>query len=182
MSKLKRSVFCCTLACVPTLSFAFFCPTNFNQIDFGMTPDQVTQQCGKPTNVVESKKENQNIPQSWDFYIKAPVSTGGAYIDSGTAGTMKTSFVFNANGEVINMSVDGIGVGATSICSNTPIQIGATRDQVKAACGTPGFVTKSTPAPGEAVPKDFKIVEFEYSSATPPVTLVFEDGVLKSKK
>lgn len=178
MKKFKLIASCITLTCLPAVSFAFFCPSNFNQIDFGMSPDQVTQQCGKPDKQTEAEKENENIPQSWDFYLKQPVATGSNAQPS-TVGTMKSSFVFDADGKLINMSVNGIGVGASSVCGK-PINLGATRDEVKAACGDPGFVSKSQ-ASGEQQ-KPIKVIEFEYSSANPPATLVFENGVLTSKK
>src|SRR5579883_3046155 len=37
-------------AFIPTLSLAFFCPTNFSQIDFGATLAQVEQICGSQIN------------------------------------------------------------------------------------------------------------------------------------
>ena len=92
-------------------------------------------------------------------------------------GTLKTSFTFDANGKAVNISVNGIGVGATTICGNN-LQLGDTRDTVKAACGTPTLINKQTASPEKP---SIKVVEFTYKS-TPPVTLIFENGKLKEKK
>lgn len=171
-----------TLVCLlslPTLSHAFFCPTNFAQIDFGMTTDEVTQACGKPDSQKESTKENENVPQEWTYYVQQTVSTGGS---QNMQGTLKSSVTFDDQGKAINISVNGIGVGATSLCS-TPIQLGDTQDKVKAACGSPAFVTKqnATTSGGQQQPPT-KIVEFNYSSANPPTILIFENGKLADKK
>lgn len=163
---------------IPSLSFAFFCPTNFSQIDFGMTTDQVTQLCGKPDSQKESTKANDNIPQEWSYYIPQTVSMGGS--NPNAQGTLKTSVTFDDKGNAINISVNGIGVGATSICG-TNIQLGNSRDTIKSACGDPSFINKqSTGAAGSEPPA--KVVEYIYSSANPPTTLIFENGKLTDKK
>jgi len=168
------------LLTLPSIALAFFCPTNFNQIDFGMTTDQVTQSCGKPDSLKESVKQNENVPQEWDYYIPQTVDMGGT---SQTAqGTLKTSVTFDDKGKAINISVNGIGVGATSICGGTNVQLGADKDTIKNACGNPSFINKQTPATNPSLPKDTKVIEFSYTSATPPVTLVFENGMLTDKK
>jgi hypothetical protein len=162
---------------LPNLSFAFMCPTNFNQINFGMTPDQVIQICGKPDDQKESVKQSDNIPQEWIYFIPQTVSMGG---NTGTAqGTLRTSISFDEKGNAINISVNGIGVGASTICGNSNIQLGASKDQIKSACGKPSFINKQS---GGDVPPPSKILELTYSSASPKVTLVFENGVLTDKK
>ncbi len=101
-----------TLLATPTLSFGFFCPTNFNQINVGDSPDQVIQQCGKPDNRVDSKKANDNVPQQWSYYIPQTVSTNTAHYEKDT---LKTSLTFDQNDKEINISVNGIGVGSTTV-------------------------------------------------------------------
>lgn len=167
-----------TLLAYHTSALAFFCPTNFAQIDFGMSTDDVTQACGKPDSQKESTKENENVPQEWTYFIPQSVSTGGS---QNMQGTLKSSVSFDDQGKAINISVNGIGVGATSICSG-PIQLGATRDQVKAACGAPANISKQNGDTGGQQQAPTKIVEFIYSSANPPTTLVFENGQLTGKK
>lgn len=167
---------------IPSISFAFFCPNNFNQIDFGMTVDQVIQICGKPDAMKESTQQNDNVPQEWSYFIPQTVGMGGSV--QNPQGTLKTTMVFDDKGKAINISVNGIGVGATAICGGTNIQLGDDKDRIKAACGEPSFVNKQTAAanPAAAAQDATKVVELTYSSITPPVTLVFENGLLKDKK
>lgn len=165
----------------PSLSYAFFCPGNFSQIDYGMTIAQVGQICGAPAKQNKFTKTLDNKPQEWTYYIPQTVSVNPF---QQTVGTMKTSFAFDANGQAVNISVNGIGVGATTICGIT-IQLGTTREQVQQACGNPSFINRQN-APGTAVlgqvPDDVvNVVEYQYNS-NPPVTLVFENGILKSTK
>ncbi|MBX3709390.1 MAG: DUF2845 domain-containing protein [Gammaproteobacteria bacterium] len=169
------------LAIFPNVSAAFFCPSNFNQIDFGMTPDEVTQTCGKPDEQKESTKENENIPQEWSYYIQQTVSIGGS--NSNPQGTLKTTITFDDTGKAINISVNGIGVGASSICGSN-IQLGDTRDKVKSACGDPAAVSKlsSTLSGTSAQQEPIKVLEFHYSSGTPPTVLIFENGKLTDKQ
>lgn len=167
------------LTALPSLSFAFFCPTNFSQIEFGMTVDQVTQLCGKPDTQKESTKENENVPQEWSYFIQQTVSMGN---NQNAQGTLKTTVTFDESGKAINISANGIGVGATSLCGSS-IQLGDTRDKIKSACGDPAFVNKQTaPTNGNPPPPPTKVVEFNYSSVTPPATLIFENGKLTEKK
>jgi len=164
---------------LPTVGFAFFCPTNFQQIDYGMTIDQVTQMCGKPENKKEFTKENENIPQEWVYYI--PQSVGmGTYQTA--QGTLKTSVSFDDKGKAINISVNGIGVGATSICGGANLQLGSDRDTVKAACGKPAVINKQALSAEDTAKQETKVTEFNYSTANPPVVLIFENGKLTEKK
>jgi hypothetical protein len=165
---------------LPSLSFAFFCPSNFNQIDYGMTPDQVMQTCGMPTSQKESIQQNDNIPQEWTYYIPQTVDMGGS--SQFAQGTLKTSITFDDKGKAINISVNGIGVGSTTLCNNKNVQLGADKQDLIGACGKPSFITKQTATPETPLPPNTKVLEFEYSNANPPVTLVFENGSLASKK
>jgi hypothetical protein len=174
----KQILTAIALNIMPMVGFAFFCPTNFNQIDFGMTVDQVTQICGKPDSNKESKKENENVPQEWTYYI--PQSVGMNNYQQ-AQGTLKTSVSFDDKGKAINISVNGIGVGATTICGSS-VQLGATQDTIKSACGKPAVVNKQPQTPEEAAKQETKVNEFSYSKATTPVVLIFENGKLTDKK
>lgn len=178
----KLAIIAITSITLPSISFAFFCPTNFNQIDFGMTADQVIQACGKPTDQKESVKQNDNVPQEWSYYIPQTVNMGGS--NQNAQGTLKTNVTFDDKGKSINISVNGIGVGATTICGKN-IQLGDDKDTIKAACGDPSFVNKSAPSsanPSAGQQQDIKVLELIYANGNPPATLVFENGVLKDKK
>lgn len=163
---------------VPANCFAFFCPNNFNQIDLGMNTEQVSQQCGKPdaslTQIVEPEG-----PQEWNYYVPQTVGAGGAVP---VKGTMRVQFTFDSEGKVVNMNVNGIGVGASAACGRS-IQLGDSRDTIKAACGSPSFINKSTgdsPALGPPQPKKV-ITTFTYNT-NPPVSLIFENGILREKQ
>lgn len=162
---------------LPSLSFALFCPGNYNIINEGMTLEQVTSICGKPDSQVDSVKKNDNIPQEWTYPIPQTVNMGGT---SQTAmGTLKTSIMFDDKGKVNNISVNGIGVGSTTICGTT-IQLNDDKEQVKSACGSPSIVNKSTGDASNPLPPDTKVTEVSYTN--PPMTLIFENGKLVGNK
>lgn len=168
------------LLMIPSLSYAFFCPTNFNQIDFGNSPEQVAAQCGKPDK--EEKKEvDPDVPQEWSYFVPQTVAMGPNPSQQGQ-GSLKTSITFDKDGKAINLSVNGIGVGASTVCGSN-IQLGDTRDAIKAACGEPSFINKQQTNASNAANKAEakKVVIYTYN-VNPPVTLTFEDGVLKSKQ
>lgn len=175
---LKTLMIAPLLISIPSMSFAFFCPKNFNQIDFGMTMDQVTQSCGKPDDQTETTKVNDNVPQEWSYFIAQTVSMGGSTPNA--QGTLKTSVVFDSKGKAINISVNGIGVGQSTICGSN-IQLGDSKETIKSACGDPSFIAKQPLDPATAPPPT-KVVQFIYSSATPKAILVFENGKLTDKK
>jgi len=169
-------------AAVSPLSYAFFCPTNFNNIDIGDSMAKVEQQCGAPGNK-EIKDPPDTKPQQWSYFLQ-PQPTG--QVPTNAQGTLKTSFAFDGDGRVVNISVNGIGVSSISTCRQ-PISMGSTRDAVKDACGEPILITKQNQsesaqaAPDAPIDLNKKQVEFTYSG-TPPVTLVFLNGRLAEKR
>jgi hypothetical protein len=178
MTSLIKLVIIILLA-FPTPSFAFFCPKNFNQINTGDSIEQVLKQCGKPDSIKESKKINDNIPQEWNYFVPQTVSTNTF---NQAQGTLKTSFAFDNEGKAINISVNGIGVGATALCGKY-VKLGDTRETIQSACGEPALVNRQASAQtGQPLPgQEIKIMEFTYTS-TPPATLVFENGKLIERK
>lgn len=168
------------LIITPSLSFAFFCPTNFNQIDFGDSIAQVTETCGKPDVQNEVSQATDNVPQEWSYFI--PQNVTSIALSPAEQGTLKTQVTFDANGKAININVNGVGVGSSPICGGRMIQLGDTRENIKAACGDPSFVNKqTTPVGGGAPLPDVKITTFIYN-VNPPVKLIFENGILKEKQ
>ena len=177
----KKILVATMLTLAPKIAFAFFCPTNFNQINFGDTLEQVKQLCGNPMKE-ETKDAKQNVPQEWSYYIPQTVDMGGT--SSQAQGTLKTSITFDKDDKAINLSVNGVGVGATTICGQN-IQLGDSQDTIKSACGQPSFINKEQPrapttdtnaAPAAAE----KVTELTYTS-NPPTVLVFEGGKLTEK-
>lgn len=167
-------------------SYAFFCPKNFNQIEFGDSMASVLQACGAADSKVV-KDAPDNTPQEWSYFV-AQQSRGT--MSNAAQGTIKTSFAFDGNGKLININVNGIGVATTSNCGS-PVVLGDTRQTVQAACGKPSFVNQENqPTSGinanansktEEVDESTKLVELTYSS-TPPITLIFEGGRLTGKR
>lgn len=162
----------------PTLSYAFFCPNNFNQINFGDDIEMVRLKCGAPDKE-EKKTEEPNVPQEWSYYIPQTVSMGGG--NQQESGTLKTSITFDKEGKALNISVNGLGVGSSTICGSN-IALGNTREEIKQACGAPAFVNmqkSSSDAGIDDQPK--KVVIFTYL-ASQPTTLTFENGLLVKKE
>lgn len=173
---MKFKIILSTIALVSSSScFAFFCPTNFSQIDFGNSLDQVKQLCGNPDKETSIEKEPKT-PQEWTYFIPQTVSSETS---NAMQGTLKTSVTFDKDGNAINISVNGIGVGSSTICGNN-IQLGDTQESIKSACGKPSFINKQE-ADNASEQQKVKVTELLYN-ANPPVTLVFENGVLKGKK
>lgn len=169
-----RTVFLSTALLYSSQCFAFFCPGNFNQINLGDTVDQVTQQCGKPSSEVKSKKE-ASVPQEWTYYMTLPQQN--EYTAPGaTPGTMKVTFAF-VDDKIVNLTSNGIGVGATTICNNANIQLGTPMKDVEKACGKPANVTKSQ---AQSSTPPVEVLEWKYDGP-PAVTLTFESGILKSR-
>lgn len=158
------------IAC-PT--FAFFCPTNFKQIEMGMTLDQVSSTCGKPTSIKEVTKENDNVPQEWVYFV--PQNVGVSAFQQ-TQGTLKTSVAFDADGKAVNISVNGLGVGSSTICGGQQIQLGDSRDTIAKACGDPSFKNKA-----ENNNPPTKETHVTYDS-NPPMTLIFRNGLLMERQ
>ena len=86
---------------------------------------------------------------------------------------------FDANGKVINISVNGIGVGSTMVCGQT-IQLGDTATTVKSTCGNPNFINKQDATPGTMQTSD-KVTTFTYNT-NPPVKLIFKNGELTGQQ
>lgn len=162
----------------PFASYAFFCPNNFNQIDFGYTTAQVISACGEPT--AKATKENvPQGPQEWSYYVP---QTANSYSTQPQPGTIKMTVAFDSNGKAINITVNSLGVGSTPICGGT-IQLGNDRDTVQSICGKPAFIKKENNNPDTASGGQpvSKIVTFTYSTQ-PPVTLIFTDDRLTDKE
>ncbi len=173
--KSHPAIFIALTILLPTTTLAFMCPTNFSQIEIGDKIEDVASKCGAPDKEVKSTEE-PNAPQEWNYYLPQTVETGTS---QQTQGTMKASFAFDKDGKAINLTVNGIGVGATTICGPN-ISLGSSKDSVKSACGAPAFITKQE-ADLSSTDKPKKIVVYTYNG-NPVVNLRFEDGILVSKE
>lgn len=177
-----------SLAFVPNLVAAFFCPTNFTQINFGDTIGKVVQQCGKP-NGHATKNVEREVPEEWSYFIVQTVATGSL---TPTQGTLKVQITFDTDNKAINISVNGIGVGASNICGPS-IQLGDSKQTIKKLCGTPAFVNSQKsnapnagtiaggPTGAAPIVKSDKVTTFIYNS-NPPIKLIFVNGKLIKKE
>lgn len=174
MSKLAWTL--CLALVVPNISFALLCPKNFNVIQIGDSIDVVKAKCGKPDTEFKKEVEKQG-PQEWTYFLKQTVATGTSYESTGT---LKMTIAFDKNDKAINLNVNGIGVGESTVCGQ-PIQLDNSREQIKKACGKPAMITKAESdddsTMGATEPGKDVVVELQYLSS-PPVVLMFTNGVL----
>lgn len=150
-------------------AYAFFCPTNYNQINEGDSIEQVEQQCGKP-DAKKSYKAEPNAPQEWDYFIK---------LDPTSQATVKMAIVFD-NNQVMNINSNSASLTTTQMCGTT-IQIGDSPETIEAACGKPAFINKGGQKGTEDASAAITMTEITYNSAL-SMTLIFENGKLKGKK
>lgn len=168
------------LAISSTTCFAFVCPTNFTQVDFGNTLQQITEKCGKPDREESKEVEIDSTPQEWNYFVGQRPTTGpSSYL--GAQGRMKVQFVFDGTGSLIDISMNGVSTGSTPVCGNV-ISLGASKEQVKAACGDASFINKQTKDGSSTSDLPKKKITTYYYNTTPPVKLIFENGVLKEKQ
>lgn len=177
MKRIPRILLSLLLA--PSVSFAFFCPSNFAQIQFGQTEAEVLEQCGKP-DIQETKDVKKEGPQEWSYFVTQTVATS---TNVPTTGTLKTQVVFDNTGKVINISVNGIGVGASNICGAKSIQLGDSRESIKSACGSPSFInSQQINDAGQALNEPDKMTTYIFNNTTPPTKLIFINGKLTKKE
>jgi len=150
------------------MSYALFCPGNFNTINVGDTIDQVTANCGQPA-AQHTHTESPNLPQEWTYYVKMSPTDQA---------TIKMTVAFN-QGLVTNMNVNGIGLSNTSVCGAT-VQIGDTTKTVESVCGKAAFIQQGN-APQSQPGAETKITEMTYTTQTGDTTLVFKNGLLQEQ-
>jgi len=160
--------------CLPLSGFAFFCPTNFNQINMGDSIETVTTVCGKP-DAQEERDEKPTNPQEWSYYLTQATPTT---FPSVPTPTQKTTFAFDDKGILVNITVGGLGTGSTSLCGPL-VQLGDNIERVTAACGKPSFVQSQDASLNEQ--PSIRVTEFTYMKANPPTKLIFRNGALTEK-
>jgi len=169
------------LACLSlsATASAMFCPKNFNQINIGDSIERVQEKCGKPDFEKKSKGEDDG-PQLWTYFVSPRMKDYTQMrTNSSAVASVKMEVAFNL-GKVINMTVNGMSLATTTICGPS-ISIGDTIKSVKTACGKPTLPDDSKEddrSDGKKLPK---IMEYKYSSS-PPVSLIFTDGILTERK
>jgi hypothetical protein len=165
----KKIFLAALIASCTTSTYAMFCPSGFNQINLGDTVAQVTAACGAPTSQ-SSENSTADKPQEWTYYVKAQPSDQS---------TLRMTVAFTA-GKVTNMSVNGIGLTNTQICGGNTVQIGDDQKSVKTLCGDPAFIAQSNMP--SAAKDTVKVTTFIYNTTAAPISLIFNDGKLKSRQ
>ena len=174
-----RPITLVALLSLSTSSFAWFCPSNFNQINIGDTIQQVEQQCGKPDGIKKYQAEDNNGPQEWNYFVQPAMNNyAGMRMKSTDNASVKMAIALNG-GKVVNVTTNGMSLASTTICGGRRISVGDTADSVKKACGAPQFVNKSSA--NANAPKPAEMIQYKYNS-TPPVVLVFENGKLQQRQ
>lgn len=165
----KKIFVAAILASFTTSSYAMFCPSGFNQINIGDTIAQVTKVCGAPTSQ-SSEDSTADKPQEWTYYVKSQPSDQS---------TLRMTVAFTS-GKVTNMSVNGIGLTNTQICGGNTVQVGDDQKSVKTVCGDPAFIAQSNlPA---AAKDTVKVTTLIYNTSAEPISLIFNNGKLKSRQ
>ena len=175
-----------SLLLLSTSVFAEFCPcpSNFNLIQIGDSLTRVNQICCKPSAPPKTYKAEIPVPEKWTYNITPPANPGGAMQAS-----VELLVTFDATRTVTNITVNAQSLTTTN-CGKTSavsfdvsqpnaIKIGDTQETVKATCGPPLFRQKGE-AQGDTQSAP-TMTEQEYAGP-PPVTLIFENGVLKQIK
>jgi hypothetical protein len=125
--------------------------------------------CGAPSSQ-SSADSTADKPQEWTYYVKAQPSDQS---------TLRMTVAFTS-GKVTNMSVNGIGLTNTQICGGNTVQVGDSEKSVKSLCGDPAFIAQSN-LPSAA--KDtVKVTTLIYNTSAEPISLIFNDGKLKSRQ
>lgn len=161
-----------------TVSYSMFCPGNFNIINIGDSIATVEKLCGAPASK-DVKDAPDNEPQEWAYYL--PDRSSNLMVPTKAQGTLKTTIAFDADGNIINISVNNVGVASTNNCGQQ-ISMGMDRKTVENVCGKPSQITKQNQNQQPAAPADpndmsNKMVTYTYTT-TPPVKLVFIRGKL----
>ena len=165
------------LLLAPALSYAWVCPNNFSQIVPGDSIDQVVAACGKPDSEKKSESGYRG-PQEWQYFVTIDQPLNGSGAPAGASPSVKMSVAL-VKQKVINITVQGTSLASTSICGPT-INVGDSLDSVETNCGKPTFVQKQESGNSNDE-KPIEIIEYKYNT-TAPNTLIFENGILKSRK
>lgn len=190
MKQHKLKFFIVTLSLSATVNaWALFCPTSLNQMNIGDTAKQVETQCGKP-DAQRTYKPEPKVPQEWTYYQSPSTnpytSSGSPSITSSQSnqtiqGSLKTTFAFDQNGKLVNITVGNASITSTNICNGAAVQIGSSTKDVETACGKASYVNRGIAQDSGGNAPVPEMTEWTYQGP-PKVILVFENGVLKERK
>jgi len=170
---------------ITTAAIADFCPcpSNFNLIQIGNSLDQILKTCCAPI-ARNTHQAELPVPQKWSYNVAPPPNPTNA-----VQGSVELIVTFDETKKVTNLTVNMQSLTQTN-CGNSPttsftqttvntIQIGDTMATVKKACGAAKFIQRGEPQSNNQIAPT--ITELQYTGP-PPVTLMFENGILKEIK
>lgn len=174
--KTIKSVLSILLLTLSANSHAITCPYSYQVIHIGQTFDEIIKMCGEPDNV-QLKMEPPSGPQTWT-YLKKSEMVSAVELEK-EQGSMGLSIVFDAEKKAASITINGREATSTTVCG-PEIKSGDTESDIQLACGKPTYITQ-----GKAVAlgseKDVTVKTVIYNSS-PPITLRFENGILKEAK
>jgi hypothetical protein len=190
-----KSLILLILPCLAQADQSMYCPQNHAYINIGMSTDQVIAACGQPSSIQESNQPimqkvpmqqlifNNLAPNDSDFAGSLNTAPNTAFygvwnIPTGSSGVqVQVDIVDN---KVKNITVNGGGSNALSLCSGTNIQVGDPASKVYGACGSPNVTNNSyinVPIPSQTRPQ---IWIYQPGPYQPSFSLTFVDGKLQS--
>lgn len=185
---MKNKTIAFILFAISSNAFAIFCPTNFSSIDYGYTIDQVVAVCGEPNSQNTFTQANITT-QEWEYYIRTnPFSqiteklriliSGDRVANINVPGPQicETTQIGGHTKNICRESSRRVNVISTTLCGQI-INVGDNSQTVEMACGQPIILNQQQNLQNP----DTQITEFQYNGP-PPVTLIFEGGILKARK
>jgi hypothetical protein len=174
-----------------TNTFAFFCPTNFSQINIGDPMKTVIELCGRP-DYQHTYIKSIYVSQELIYYVKTnPLNASTAKLsvvlnndqivnititdNTKTCQPFDNSQPENNNNAVCKTTQESRSVGSTTACGSV-IRIGDRVEAIQAACGQPAFINHSQ----QQADSQNTFTEFKYNGP-PSISLIFENGLLKER-
>lgn len=164
-----------TLLLFATPAFAWLCPSNFKSVQAGDTQDIVKQLCGSPSSTKELPAEKKQVPEQWDYVIQ-----NNNRLDNRSKQNNKLSLLFDANGKLVNMTLDGTSINQSSACTN-PFRVGDQKDAIKRSCGAPSFILQSQSSEPAATTETTSVL-WVYETPTGTTRFLFKNGILTDRQ
>lgn len=161
---------------------SIYCPQNHAYISLGMTQDEVTAACGKPSLVEKSQVPfSKKVPMMQLTYnsqgsAKAFYGVWSLQVGVTTGSNLQIDVV---NDKVYEVHINGESSKAFSICGGTPIVKGDPVGNVYSACGNPSTINNTyiTLPISETTFPQVWIYELPYQAS---MRLTFVKGKLES--
>lgn len=180
-----KSCYWLMLFVIPFSLFAddsFYCPTNSQYVQPGMTMDQVLSACGEPTTRAESNQVlNDKVPVEQLTFNNVGSDTafyGVWNMQTGERGSQLQIDIIDD--KVASIKINGSDTRAFDLCNETSIQVGDPSSLVFNNCDTPNitnhtYILKPHPLKQKPIAWFYNFGDYQ-----PSATLTFVDGKLQS--